>query len=91
METAIMSVPDPTTIGLLITAVTGCASAIGVLWKQVMKHIVTIEGKLKDCEDDRNDLWKELAKQAGCNVDDMRPKNYGSSEDQRKTSTRNER
>ena len=86
-----MSVPDPTTIGLLITAVTGCASAIGVLWKQVMKHLVTIESKLKDCEDDRTELWKQLAKQAGRDVEDMRPKTYGSNEDQRKTSTRNDR
>jgi hypothetical protein len=78
-------------MGILITAVTGCASAIGVLWKQVMKHLVTIESKLKDCEDDRKELWKQLAKQAGRDVEDMRPKNYGMNEDQRKTNTRNER
>lgn len=73
-----MTTPDPTTVGMLLTAIAGLGSAIGVLWRQVTRHLVTIESKLKDCEDDRLELWKEMAKQAGQNVDDLR-----------KTSTKN--
>ena len=73
-----MTSPDPTTIGMLLAAITGLGSAIGVLWRQVTRHFGNIEAKLKDCEDDRLELWKQLAKQAGRNVDDLR-----------KTSTRN--
>jgi len=70
-----MASPDPTTIGMLLAAITGLGSAIGVLWRQVTKHFVFIELKLKDCEDDRLELWKQLAKQAGQNVDDIRKTN----------------
>jgi hypothetical protein len=75
-----MTTPDPTTIGMLLTAITGLGSAIGVLWRQVTKHFVFIEAKLKDCEDDRLELWKQLAKQSGQNLDELR-----------KTSTRNDK
>tara|TARA_E500000305_G_C3867860_1_gene163713 strand:+ start:381 stop:608 length:228 start_codon:yes stop_codon:yes gene_type:complete len=75
-----MTSPDPTTIGMLLAAITGLGSAIGVLWRQVTKHFVFIEAKLKDCEDDRLELWKYIAKQSGQNVDDLR-----------KTNTRNEK
>ena len=71
---------DPTTIGMLLTAMTSLATAIGVLWRQVTRHFAMIEEKLTDCEDDRMDLWKELAKQAGQPVDHLR-----------KSITRNER
>lgn len=79
-QATIMAAPDPTTIGMLLTAITGLGSAIGVLWRQVTKHFATIEAKLKDCEEDRNDLWKTLAKQSGESLEDLR-----------KTSTRNDR
>lgn len=81
-----MSTPDPTTIGMLLTAITGLGTAIGVLWRQVTKHFLLIEAKLSECERDRDrlhedqtNLWRQLAKQAGQPVDDLR-----------KTSTRNE-
>lgn len=79
METTIMTAPDPTTIGMLLTAITGLGSAIGVLWRQVTRHLATIEEKLKDCEDDRTELWKTLAKQSGESLEDLR-----------RTSTRND-
>lgn len=72
MEKAIMTTPDPTTIGMLLTAITGLGSAIGVLWRQVTRHLQVIEGKLSDCESDRLALWRQLAKQAGTDVEDLK-------------------
>lgn len=60
-----MTTPDPTVIGVLVTTITGMSTAIGVLWKTVMNHVKSIEDRLRQCEDDRNELWKALAEQAG--------------------------
>ena len=67
--------PDPTTLGVLVTALTGMGTAIGVLWRQIQKHLATIEEKLKDCETDRVELWKQLAKQAGTDVKALKKQN----------------
>lgn len=67
-----MTTPDPTTLGVLVTALTAMGGAIGVLWRQIQKHLAMIETKLKDCEDDRLALWRQLAQQAGTNVDELK-------------------
>lgn len=67
-----MTTPDPTTLGVLATALTAMGGAVGVLWRQIMKHLGLIERKLKDCEDDRIALWRQLAQQAGTNVDELK-------------------
>ncbi len=67
-----MTTPDPTTIGMLLTAITGLGSAIGVLWRQVTRHLNVIEGKLSDCESDRLALWRQLAKQAGTDIEELK-------------------
>ena len=72
MEKAIMTTPDPTTIGMLLTAITGLGSAIGVLWRQVTRHLQVIESKLSDCESDRLALWRQLARQAGTDIEDLK-------------------
>ena len=52
-----MSAPDPTTIGMLVSAIGGMGGVIGILWKQVQGHFADIERKLDlseqrymDCE-----------------------------------------
>ena len=63
-----MSVPDPTTLGVLVTEITGMSGAIGVLWRQTMKHLAVTEARLEEaerkadvCNDDRLEIWKALA------------------------------
>jgi len=67
-----MTTPDPTTLGVLATALTAMGGAIGVLWRQIMKHLHSVEERLCKCESDRVELWKQLAKQAGTNVDELK-------------------
>ena len=64
--------PDATTLGMLLTAMGAMATAITILWKTVMGHLGNIELKLKDCEDDRADLWKTLAKHYGADVSQLK-------------------
>ena len=66
-----MTTPDPTTLGLLATAITGMSGAITVLWRQTMKHLSVTESRLEraeklaeDCQQDRLEIWKALAEQA---------------------------
>ena len=63
-----MSVPDPTTLGVLVTAITGMSGAITVMWRQTMKHLSVTEARLEEaekkadiCNDDRLEIWKALA------------------------------
>lgn len=63
-----MTTPDPTTLGLLVTAITGMSGAIGVLWRQTMKHLSVTESRLEQaenkaeaCDKDRLEIWKALA------------------------------
>jgi len=74
-----MSAPDPTTIGMLVTAVGGMGGVIGILWRQVQGHFADIEAKLNlaekrylDCEEDRLHIWQKLAEQAGKDIDDLK-------------------
>ena len=66
-----MSTPDPTTLGVLVTALTGMSGAITVLWRQTMKHLAVTEARVERaekqaqaCEEDRLEIWKALAKQS---------------------------
>lgn len=66
-----MTTPDPTTLGLLATAITGMSGAITVLWRQTMKHLGVTEARLEraeklaeDCQQDRLMIWKALAEQS---------------------------
>ena len=74
-----MSAPDPTTIGLLVSAIGGMGGVIGILWKQVQGHFADIERKLDlseqrylDCEQDRLRIWQKLAEQSGKDVQDLK-------------------
>lgn len=69
-----MTSPDPTTLGILATTITGLTAAIGVLWKTVMGHIKQVELKLDECEEDRKELWMVMAKQYGKNIDQLKGK-----------------
>lgn len=74
-----MTTPDPTTLSVLMAAITGMTGAIGVLWKQVTGHLTKIETKLDttekrliDCESDRLAIWRKIAEQAGKPVEDVK-------------------
>lgn len=67
-----MTSPDPTTLAMLGTAITGLTSAVGVLWKTVMTHVRGIEEKLSECEKDRTELWMAMAEQTGKDVSELR-------------------
>ncbi len=68
---------EPTIIGILAAGITGLCTTVGVLFKMLQKHtderIEGVERKLDECESDRNDLWTALAKQAGADVESIRP------------------
>lgn len=72
---------DVTQVGMLVAAVATLGTVIGVLWKQMIVHFGRVDTKLEetqellaDCQDDRLQIWKTLAKQAGCQVEDIRGK-----------------
>ena len=63
-----MATPDPTTITMLGGACATMGTVIGVLWKQTQRHLTMIEAKLRhtedrlaDCENDRLEIWQQLA------------------------------
>jgi hypothetical protein len=66
---------DPTTITILGGVVTGLSTAIGVLWKHISANIERLEGLLLDCQDDRERLWGQLAKQCGKDVSELKGDN----------------
>ena len=74
-----MTTPDPTTLSVLMAAITGMTGAIGVLWKQVTSHLTKIETKLDttekrliDCESDRLAIWRKIAEQTGKEVEELK-------------------
>jgi len=74
-----MAAPDPTTIGMFVSAIGGLSGVIGILWKQVKSHFADIEKKLDlseqrylDCEQDRLRIWQRLAEQSGKDVQDLK-------------------
>ena len=73
-----MTAPDPTTMGILASSIAGLIGAIGVLWKHIASHFARIENKLQDCEDDRENLWRAIAANAGQPVDEIRQKGRNS-------------
>tara|TARA_R110000824_G_scaffold397948_2_gene601282 strand:- start:668 stop:910 length:243 start_codon:yes stop_codon:yes gene_type:complete len=70
---------DITQVGMLLGAVATLGTVIGVLWKQMLSHFKGIDEKLDktqealtDCQNDRLQIWQAIAKQAGCQVDDLK-------------------
>lgn len=68
-----------TQIGMLVGAVTVLSSVIAMLWRQVMAHHAKVDAtleetraQLQDCTEDRTMIWKTLAKQAGCDVEQLK-------------------
>lgn len=49
----------------LVVAVSTLTTAVGVLSMWFKSQFTTVEEKLKDCEDDREKLWKEIAELTG--------------------------
>ena len=62
---------DITQVGMLLGACATLGGVIAALWRQVMTHFGHVEEKLKDCEDDRQNLWECLADQAGHPVEEL--------------------
>jgi hypothetical protein len=74
---------DPTTVGMLVTAITSMGTAVAYLhnrllaqmssvneeWKSQMEEV---KDALQDCQADREQLFLILAKQAGTEVSELR-------------------
>lgn len=54
---------DPTMFTVLATGISTLAGCVAYLWKQQTAHFATVEKKLSDCEEDREDLWKAMIAQ----------------------------
>jgi hypothetical protein len=70
-----MTTPDPTTLGILATTITGLSTAIGVLWKATKANLSRVESKLDECEEDRKELWMVIANQCGKEVNELKKRN----------------
>lgn len=46
---------------ILIAAITGLAGCVAFLWKQAVENHKAVMIKLTDCEEDRENLWREIA------------------------------
>jgi len=73
---------DVTQVGMLVGAVGALATVIAVLYRQVLRQFESVNDRLdeaqkalSDCLDDRLELWKTLAEQAGRSVEDLRQRN----------------
>lgn len=69
---------DVTQVGMLVGAVGALATVIGVLYRQVLRQFDSVNDRLdeaqkalSDCLDDRLQLWKTLAEQAGRPVEEL--------------------
>lgn len=70
---------DITQVGMLVAACATLGTVIGVLWKQMVSHFNRVDEKLdetqkslSDCQEDRLQIWQTIAKQAGCQVEDLK-------------------
>lgn len=54
--------PNNLTIaGLLLAGLGVVSTAVGVLWRKLEAYAADIMCRLKECEDDREELWKRVA------------------------------
>lgn len=74
---------DITQVTMLIGACGALGSVIGVMWRQMVSHFQKVDEQLKetqkslaDCQDDRLQIWKQLAKQAGVEVEQLKNGNH---------------
>jgi hypothetical protein len=63
---------EPTIISLLLAGLGAVSTVVAVLYKTTQSHFQQVNTKLSDCEDDRAHLWHVIAKQAGCEVKDLK-------------------
>jgi hypothetical protein len=63
IETLVATSSDPTMFTVLATGISALSGCVAYLWKQQTNHFATVEEKLNDCEEDREDLWKALIAQ----------------------------
>ena len=73
---------EATQIGMLVAAVSVLSTVITVLWRQSVATNARVNGELRetrkllnDCTDDRVLIWKTLAKQFGCPVEQLKDEN----------------
>lgn len=73
---------EATQIGMLVAAVSVLSTVITVLWRQSVSNNARVNGELgetrkmlNDCTDDRVLIWKTLAKQFGCPVEQLKDDN----------------
>ena len=73
---------EVTQITMLIGAVSVLSTVITVLWRQSVGNNARVNSELEetraalaDCTDDRTLIWKTLAKQFGCPVEQLKDDN----------------
>ena len=73
---------EATQIGMLVAAVSVLSTVITVLWRQSVSNNARVNGELEetrkllnDCTEDRTLIWKTLAKQFGCPIEQLKDDN----------------
>tara|TARA_R110002051_G_scaffold24381_1_gene60605 strand:+ start:25675 stop:25908 length:234 start_codon:yes stop_codon:yes gene_type:complete len=73
---------EATQIGMLVAAVSVLSTVITVLWRQSVSNNTRVNGELEetrkllnDCTEDRTLIWKTLAKQFGCPIEQLKDDN----------------
>jgi len=66
---------DISQVGMLLGACATLGGVIAALWRQMLVHFKHVEEKLKDCEDDRANLWEVVADQSGHPVEELQRRN----------------
>lgn len=63
---------DPSIVAMLLGAMATLGTVIGVLYKNIQTNFKHVTDKLSDCEKDRYQLWRVVAKQAGASVEELK-------------------
>lgn len=53
---------DFTLVGILLSGIAALGGALVKLWTKFEQRFTTLEKKLDECEEDRQDLWRSMAK-----------------------------
>ncbi len=74
-----LAVIEISQVTMLVAACSVLGTAIGVLYRQMVVHFSAVDEKLErteallsDCQEDRLLIWKQLAKQAGIEVEQLK-------------------
>lgn len=61
-----------TLLSALLVAISTLATAVGVLWRTIMRYFKDVQNKLDECEEDRKDLWEVVAAMEKTTPEDLK-------------------